>query len=352
MKKILSLCTKIDTLAVSLYTWFSEKSDSENLREFWKTLAEEEKTHVQAWNFLLQLAEQNAIESLFEDESQTEKEISELLALISNEYTNRLTLTTQKEMFTKACTIELYMLDPAFIKLFELFRTLASHSFPDIDYEVHLTHFADKVRITCLVPELEILLDKIFRLWNKNKTLLEKSQTDFLTRLYNRQGFSEIVKPLCHLVSRNSGHSGLFMIDIDFFKLVNDTQGHQAGDLVLAELGAIIKKNIRRSDIAGRYGGEEFIIYLPDINPGTIHELAEKLRKEVEKSSTMPVPITVSIGFTTIYHSDNIEKDIEMMISNADKNLYFAKEHGRNRIAGDQTTGRQGHSDIADGIPK
>ena len=119
------------------------------------------------------------------------------------------------------------------------------------------------------------------------------------------------------------------MLDIDFFKKVNDTYGHDIGDKVLIQLTNKIKHLIRDSDIFCRYGGEEFIIIMPHCTAKKALEKAEYIRKIVEKLTITPLKqLTISLGVTEVKKEDTIEN----MIKRVDKALYYSKENGRNRV--------------------
>ncbi|MBI5391515.1 GGDEF domain-containing protein, partial [Candidatus Woesearchaeota archaeon] len=123
--------------------------------------------------------------------------------------------------------------------------------------------------------------------------------------------------------------------DIDFFKVYNDTNGHLAGDALLKELAELIQAKLRPSDIIGRYGGEEFIVILPEINSHEAEEVAERLRKAVEEHNfkyqeCQPnKKVTVSIGLTTIHTKEMRREEI---LKETDKNLYASKKAGRNKV--------------------
>jgi diguanylate cyclase (GGDEF)-like protein len=118
------------------------------------------------------------------------------------------------------------------------------------------------------------------------------------------------------------------MLDIDYFKRVNDNYGHQTGDRVLSAVSKLIQLNIRDNDYAGRYGGEEFIIILPDIQLIEAYDIAENVRKSIQNFSFTKknLNVTISIGLTE-YHSE----DVKAFVNRADTLLYRAKENGRNR---------------------
>lgn len=158
---------------------------------------------------------------------------------------------------------------------------------------------------------------------------------DDLTGLYLRQNFESYLNIEYHRSMRNKSGFSVVMIDIDHFKKFNDTYGHQVGDVVLKKVASTILSIIRTSDIAGRYGGEEMILLLPEMTAKDIFGLAEKVRRGVEAISlddySVPETITISLGTTTYHHRKN-NVPPEKLIKQADDMLYKAKENGRNRV--------------------
>jgi two-component system, cell cycle response regulator len=127
----------------------------------------------------------------------------------------------------------------------------------------------------------------------------------------------------------------LMMLDIDFFKKVNDTYGHLAGDQVLRQLGTLIKKHFRNTDIPARYGGEEFAVILPETGEGDAFALAETFRKQVEETSIEAgeeaISITLSVGIAVFDMQASAIQSSDQFIDAADQALYTAKQSGRNR---------------------
>jgi diguanylate cyclase (GGDEF)-like protein/PAS domain S-box-containing protein len=180
--------------------------------------------------------------------------------------------------------------------------------------EVYVATFSD-------VTELE----------RKSKTFEEKASNDALTGIYNKDKFYEILSTEVELAKKYKNDLSVIFFDIDHFKKINDTYGHQAGDNVLQELAGIIKINIRKSDIFSRWGGEEFIVLLPQINLEDTLLVGEKFRKRIQQNKFSDVrKVTCSFGITTLSANDTVEK----LIKRADKALYKAKETGRNRVVG------------------
>ncbi len=193
--------------------------------------------------------------------------------------------------------------------------------------EVILPIIIISVLANFLVFSKERTRKKIFIL---KKDLEESAIKDPLTQLYNRRYMMEYLIKQVACYKRLKTDVSLLLIDIDFFKRVNDTLGHSVGDSVLTELSQILKKATRDTDLVTRYGGEEFIIILSNTGIETAFIVAERIRKNVEQFSFTKVPwdITVSIGISGLQNDDTICT----LIDSADKNLYIAKEDGRNRI--------------------
>ena len=161
----------------------------------------------------------------------------------------------------------------------------------------------------------------------------QEAMFDGLTKTYNRRELEEFIKKFLHnfLRYKKEGFS-ILMLDIDFFKKINDTYGHLAGDEALKQMSDIIKNKIRSSDIFGRYGGEEFVIVLPNTKITGALRLAERIREEVEKHSFeyggKKIKFTVSIGVT----SAGLNDTFDTLMARVDEALYEAKHKGRNRI--------------------
>lgn len=166
-----------------------------------------------------------------------------------------------------------------------------------------------------------------------NAQLQQLSKIDFLTQLYNRGYWEEHLAREFNRVARYQRKSSLLMCDIDHFKRINDTYGHSVGDIVIRKTTEIISNNLRATDMAGRYGGEEFGIILVDTSSEQTLKLAERLRQGIEKTviihNDIKLQVTISIGVAEyIPGMDNYLQWIEA----ADSALYQSKQKGRNCI--------------------
>jgi len=187
-------------------------------------------------------------------------------------------------------------------------------------YKLGFSAFTAYLVFSTVAALYKFLLD---RYREELQSLLER---DYLTGVLTRRAlFSRLKEIDC----RKSPYS-VIMADIDNFKKINDTFGHQAGDRVLKELGTVLKENLRKDDFVGRYGGEEFMIVLPKTDKGTAALVAEKLRRIVE-SRTFNFPgkrVTVSFGVADCREGETVKEVVEL----ADERLYKAKRLGKNRV--------------------
>jgi two-component system, cell cycle response regulator len=169
-----------------------------------------------------------------------------------------------------------------------------------------------------------------------NRELFAASRRDPLTRLGNRLRLREDLETLSAQVERYGHGYCVMLCDIDFFKKYNDTYGHLAGDEVLEKVAGVISENLRRGDMAYRYGGEEFLIILPEQTLEFASSTAERLRHRVEELAIPHEPkrppgiVTISVGLAAL--SPGERKPVEELLKEADAALYSAKEAGRNRV--------------------
>ncbi len=159
---------------------------------------------------------------------------------------------------------------------------------------------------------------------------LELSRTDSLTTLRNARAFYEDAIPLLALCHRRKRPVTLAYLDLDRFKSINDTFGHQAGDALLKAVGMALREALRPSDLCARLGGDEFAVLLPELGEPEIEVALERVRALVHRAADGATGVTASIGAVTFLVSP---LDLELLVQKADALMYNAKEAGRNRIA-------------------
>lgn len=200
--------------------------------------------------------------------------------------------------------------------------------------------FAAEVMLS-LVPydDHKVLLSVVWDI-SERQAMIEKirqqANYDYLTGMCNRRYFLDLAERELERARRYHNSLAVLGIDIDFFKRINDTYGHKAGDLALQKFAAICQEVVRHTDLTGRLGGEEFAILLPDTDMGRACEIAERLRKEVEEAELIlpdnkaMLNFTISVGLTLLAPGEDVS--IDLLLQRADTALYRAKKSGRNQV--------------------
>ncbi len=183
------------------------------------------------------------------------------------------------------------------------------------------------VRVTNLISNKQ-LMDEVTR---QQKLLHEMAITDQLTGCHNRHGFAEITEKYLATARRRKEEVSLLMLDLDYFKKINDTWGHDKGDLVLREVGRVLRDSCREGDVVSRMGGEEFVVFLSNCSKQAAITMGQRIRKNIEKLRPGELDVTTSIGVTTIPAEHTIT--IDDALNKADKAVYRAKNRGRNCVS-------------------
>jgi diguanylate cyclase (GGDEF)-like protein len=331
--KIIRICRDIDTAARDIYGRIYGLCDNDELKQFWKEMSEEEETHIEFWDRLETLEKNFGIPELFEDSDSVIQELQH-----GAERAEELLLRCEDSCsvgnaFILAYRMEFYLLHPAFELLFHTLGEVAGGPNPEKEYESHIERFINTfAKYGEVTPELELLGESLKRLWRENRILALQATRDDLTGLLNRRGFFAMAEQLAFLAQRNASTMGVMMIDFDHFKSINDRFGHEEGDAVLKATARLISDCLRTSDVAGRYGGEEFIILLSSIDEERTVQIAEKIRQLVLSNPVGKINVTISIGVAEgKIHSEPREK-LHKLIKSADAALYQAKDSGRNTV--------------------
>jgi len=187
-----------------------------------------------------------------------------------------------------------------------------------------------KNKLKALDPAMRENMSKLLKELEKNiNYLYEIATIDEKTGVYNNKFFKTVSEMELDKAKRGIGPLSLFMIDLDNFKKLNDTYGHLIGDLVLKRLGFILKKGTRKYDIVSRFGGEEFVILLPNTSIKRARIVCDRLRANVQKDVKMKkYSVTLSGGLVEYKKGDSVKR----MQVRADNALYKAKKLGKNRI--------------------
>ncbi|OVE73574.1 hypothetical protein BVX93_01330 [bacterium B13(2017)] len=337
ISEIIQLCLSIENAAYETYNELSDSTKNRTMKKFWKVMSSEEKTHIAFWEKLKYYTSRFTFPPVFESPLKTKNELQQIVPKAKVLIKKSKKLKDIPKTFLIAYRLEFYLLHPSFEMLFHTMCPLIQGKSPEKEYDDHIQKF-----INCLEKnrqlslELDLLGETLKNLWDKSKTLTLQATTDFLTTLYNRHGFHCFAEQFCYLAKRNKKYVAVIMIDIDDFKKVNDKYGHPFADIVLKEISLKTKSLIRKSDLIGRYGGEELIVFLPEVKPKGILVLAEKIRKNIEALKPNNITVTVSIGYSYRKIKNNINIELQELINMADNNLLKAKQSGKNQVYSDQ----------------
>ena len=199
-----------------------------------------------------------------------------------------------------------------------------------VSLDKEINKFSDEVKKE--QDEIVVLKKKIESLESKLKEVKKEAKTDELTNMLNKRALNEELNKHEQFYKRHNRNYSIIFFDIDHFKNVNDTYGHDAGDVILKSVGLLLNRYSRDIDIVGRFGGEEFVIIAPETDKEGAYVFAEKIRKIVQKTKFMykktRINITISAGVAERKEVESMEATLKL----ADERLYKAKKGGRNRV--------------------
>lgn len=229
-----------------------------------------------------------------------------------------------------------YSIDPHKFLIDIKVNTIVNKVFESMQQDITIVPYDIEKKLVCLyIYDNTKLCEINYKLEELNDKLKELSNCDPLTNVYNRRYFSEISNKMLSLTTRNSHDLGIIILDIDKFKNINDTYGHGLGDKVIIALAQNLKEIVRDSDIVSRFGGEEFVILMYNINLENAQNVAEKIRQHIEAieiiDNDLTLRFTVSLG-VALYDEAIDNKNLEYTLKRADKALYMAKQNGRNQV--------------------
>ncbi|MFH1378407.1 MAG: GGDEF domain-containing protein [Planctomycetota bacterium] len=336
---IVKFCHQIDEIAKEVFIVLGNITRNSELKHFWLSMSTQEELHVEFWKSIEKTIFSSHFPNIFPDPASVIKELRISLKR-SNELLRRCEkVNTDANAFLLAYRLEFYMLHPAFGMLFHTMGISSNMSNPEEAYNDHINQFVKILtKYSNETPELELLSSLLNRVWIDNKMLAAQATHDELTGLFNRRGFDLIVNQYLELAYRNKSTIGMLMIDVDNFKEINDKLGHYAGDLVLKEVATAISRSLRKSDVIARFGGDEFIVFIPNVDKYSISILSNKILKRASIVSLKDFSVSVSIGGVEIQINQSSLIDIYKLMHTADIALLQAKNDGKNRFYIDENS--------------
>jgi diguanylate cyclase (GGDEF)-like protein len=332
VKDILERCIALDTAAQETYAQLAARCPDAELKRTFERMGAEEWSHIEWWRELRDayargrvpdVPDEAALRETIEDAARS---IGPLLELDFD------TLDTDG-MLELAIRMEFFMLDPAFGELIDLLDPGSAGHHREA-YSRHVLRLVHEIETRYshagLAPFLARVLARTYRDQERLTTLATR---DPLTGLYNRRGFYNYLAQWCSWSERYNHSLGVLLVDVDYFKAVNDTYGHPAGDVALCAVADALKHAVRDSDLVGRYGGDEFAVLAPEASADALRILADRVLESVRAAELddklAGTKLTVSIGCA--YLSQGGATTPEALLSCADRSLYEAKAAGRDR---------------------
>ncbi len=339
MRDILELCVRMDELADRTYSAMARACTDPKVAGVLRAMAVEEVAHVGWWKGLLAAWDDGLLPDIYADSDDVRAEMTEILASLEAAVPDPEMDLSGDEALSSAVTIEFFMLDA-------IFGTLLDLAEPAVARERHEAYSRHIERLIAAVEEhfqgktMAGLLARVLRRsWRENRALAKHAMHDPLTGLANRRAFCTHALQWTAWSARYGHPLALLLLDIDNFKTINDSFGHAAGDSVLTAVAAAIGATTRSSDMASRYGGDEFAIVAPETGLDDARDLAGRLRKAVRSVTVTlddgtAIRATVSIGIGVMMEPPgSMPHSLDDLLATADHALYAAKQSGRDRVS-------------------
>lgn len=339
MREILELCVRVDQLAETTYLDMQRRCTDPLTAAMCGQMAVEEAAHVQWWGELLAAWDEGLLPDVWATSETAVESLKDTVAELERFATGDDGPLDPETVLTTAARIEFFALDPIFAELLELAEPGVARARHDA-YTAHLHRLIEALERTFAPDSLAGFLAHILRRAEvENRALSRYATHDPLTGLGNRRALAAQAQQWASWAARYGSAVSILLIDIDHFAQVNDAWGHAAGDRALIELTKAICGTIRSADLAARYGGDEFVILAPELEPDGARVLAERLVRvvrdlKVQTEGDAYVSLTVSVGVATVFDPpDSDPRELDVMLAAADRSLYAAKRAGRDRAA-------------------
>jgi diguanylate cyclase (GGDEF)-like protein len=339
MREVLQSCVRVDELASQVYLDMQRRCTDPVIAEMCGQMASDETAHVVWWNELLEAWDAGLLPDVWTTPETALEGLRDTLVELEGFADGGQGPLDAETVLTIAARIEFFALDPIFAELLELAEPGIARARHDA-YAGHVHRLIDALERTFAPHTLPGFLARILRrAETDNEALSHFATRDPLTGLGNRRALAAQAQQWASWAARYGSAVTIVLIDVDGFKHVNDAWGHAVGDRVLVDVTKTICGTIRSADLVARYGGDEFVILAPELEPDGARILGERLVKAVRDLKTAVdddtyVAVTVSIGIATVFDPPDSEpRPLDVMLAAADRSLYAAKRAGRDRVA-------------------
>jgi diguanylate cyclase (GGDEF)-like protein len=339
MREILESCVRVDTLAKAAYEDMQKRCTDSSVAELCGVMAAEEAAHVQWWTELLEAYDEGRLTGLWNIPDSAAEQLASTIAELERFAASGTGPLDAETVLTTSARIEFFALDPVFSELLDLAEPGVARSRHDA-YSEHVARLVTALEGTFASDSLAGFLARILRRAElDNQTLSQYATMDALTGLGNRRALAAQAGQWSAWAARYGSAVTFFMLDIDRFKGINDAWGHAVGDKVLVALAETIRASLRGADLVARFGGDEFVVLAPELEPGDATTVAERLVESVrsirvDAGNGAYVTLTASVGVATAFDPPNsTARPLDVMLAAADRSLYAAKHAGGDRAA-------------------
>ncbi len=323
--KIIDLCKKIGETGVIIYSNLAKNAENKAESGFWNEMSKDLEDHIPYLEHTINLAIEGMMPQVFHEPVEILSELEKTRPPIEKLLQQSENDLKTSDAFLLAYRLEFFMAYQAFERLFQFIRNVEGKTHSE-EYGRHIEKLIDFLhKNNSATLEQELISDTLLRMWDENRRLTIQSQKDPLTGLWNRRGFYEITTPLMHLAKREENSVALMIMDIDNFRELNATYGHQKGDEVLMMVSNCLRSGIRRSDIPARFGGDDFIVFFPNIDTKFLLKTGKRVAELIRLKSKTVVPTTVSIGICHGEFHNTPEREIEQFIRAASSLMTASK---------------------------
>ncbi|MDO8963532.1 MAG: diguanylate cyclase [Coriobacteriia bacterium] len=337
MQEILELCVRIDTLAHATYQDMAARCTDAEVSRVLSALAVEEATHVGWWQEILESWEAGLVPDIWAGTADVLKTLHGIANELEASQSGSTAPLSAEDALTTAVRIEFFALDPIFSDMLDLAEPAVSRTRQEA-YNRHVERLIAAVEHHFPDGSLPHFLAHVLRRAQRENRVLSRFATrDPLTALANRRALTAYLNQWTSWASRYGHPVALLLVDVDRFKSVNDTYGHTVGDQVLSQVAGALAITVRGSDLASRFGGDEFAVIAPELDAEAAVALGERILEAIRAVDvTTPggsVRVTASVGVAVVEDPpESPARPIDHLLSAADMSLYGAKQAGRDRI--------------------
>ena len=338
MREILESCVRVEELAEAAYADMRKRCTDPATSALFAEMEADEAVHAQWWAEMLESWDDGRLADVWTATEAAREQLGRTIAEVERLSLGEGPLDAETAL-TIAARLEFFALDPVFTELLDLSEPGVARSRHEA-YSTHVARLVDALDRTFAPDSLAGFLSRILkRAEHGNQTMSEYATLDALTGLGNRRALAAQAGQWASWAARYGSAVTFLLVDVDHFKKINEVWGHGVGDRVLVELAGAVRGALRGADLVARYGGDEFAVLAPELEPEDARIVAQRLVRaarelKVDAGDGKYVSLTVSVGIATVFDPpDSAPRPLDVLLAAAGRSLHAAKTGGRDRFA-------------------